>query len=69
MGAKTLLEENVQRAIESDGITIGDKTVFGKVDATVHDDGTADITVDSNGRKFKCVIQLDIYGGWKILDQ
>ncbi len=67
MGEKTQLEENVQRIIESDGITIGNKTIFGKVDAVVHDDGTADIAVNSNGRKFECVIRLSVNGGWEIV--
>ena len=68
MGEKSILEKNVQRQIESEGITIGGKIIYGKVDATIHDDGTADIKVKSNGRVFECVIQLYVDGSWKVLE-
>ena len=44
--AKTLLEKNVARAIESEGLVLSDKTVYGETDVTVHDDGTADVCVN-----------------------
>ena len=65
--AKTLLEKNVARAIESEGLALSDKTVYGETDVTIHDDGTADVCVSCNGRTFKCVIQLDVHGSWKVI--
>ena len=65
--AKSILDGNIARAIESEGLTIGDKIVYGKTDVTVHDDGTADVQIESNGRTFKCVIQLYVDGSWKVI--
>ena len=65
----SILEGNVARRIQSEGLVLGDKIIYGKADVVVHDDGTADVSVESNGRTFKCVIQLMVNGTWKVLSE
>jgi hypothetical protein len=67
--AREILEGNVARAIQSEGILIDGKMIYGKTDVTVHDDGTADVRVESNGRTFECLIQLYIDGTWKVISR
>ncbi|MBR0133958.1 hypothetical protein IJM16_01700 [Candidatus Saccharibacteria bacterium] len=67
--AKTILEENIARDIESDGLTVDGKTIYGKVDVFVNDDGTADVRIGSNGRVFKYTIQLYVDKPWKVISE
>lgn len=67
--SKSLLEGNIAREIQSEGVVIGDKLIYGKADVTVHDDGTADVYIESNGRTFKCVIQLYVDKHWKVISE
>lgn len=62
------IEEELKTALEIGGLTAGSKIIYGKTDVTVHNDHTATVTIETNGRVFTYTLKLYTNGYWDVLE-